>query len=165
MQLMSQFTDSGSNKVGKTQLKKRKKCRAPNPPSFDRDVKCQLTVDDEGERLTTKPQSSSGAPQHKDSVSTEEYDSEELGEEYSDEDEDLMDNVIDKNPNNSVNVQSQEVDTGVHGSLSPSSLAAWVDDIFSRDYIVDPPIRHLEAVADKFASTLTSWCRVPPKKD
>ena len=163
MELMSQFTESSSNNHGKTKLKKKKKRPASASLGQEQDIKRQLTVDDEGERLTAKPQS--GDSQHTDSVSTEEYDSDESGEQYSDEDDDVMDSVIDNNPNNSVIVQSEEVDVDTHAPLSPSSLAAWVDDIFCRDYIVDPPVQHLDAVADKFATTLTSWCRVPPKKD
>ena len=51
-----------------------------------------------------------------------------------------------------------------HTPLSLSSISAKADDIFCKDYVVDPPILHLHPVSETLAATITQWCHVPPKK-
>ena len=52
-----------------------------------------------------------------------------------------------------------------HRPLSLSSISAKGDDIFCKDYVVDPPLLHLHPISETLAATITQWCHVPPKKD
>ena len=39
------------------------------------------------------------------------------------------------------------------------------DDLFTENYLVDPPVTHLPPISDTLASAITQWCRIPAKKD
>ena len=163
MELMSQFTVNNTNSVnGK---KKRRKAsaalgKAPSP-------KRQLTVSEDNKSFTMV---SRAGDNNADDVSNDDYDSDNSLEEYSDEDVENMENVIDQNVNKSI-VSDVNNDNDIGDMVtsdappSPSTIAARADDIFCRDYIVDPPVLHLKPVSEMLAATLTTWCHVPPKKE
>ena len=163
MELMSQFAANNTNSViGK---KKRRKAsaalgKAPSP-------KRQLTVSEDNKSFTMVSQAGDN---NADDVSNDDYDSDNSLEEYLDEDVEYMENVIDQNANKSI-VSDVKNDNDIgdmvtsHAPPSPSTIAARADDIFCRDYIVDPPVLHLKPISETLATTLTTWCCVPPKKE
>ena len=44
-------------------------------------------------------------------------------------------------------------------------LESKCDDLFTENYLVDPPITHLLPISDTLASAITQWCRIPAKKE
>ena len=107
---------------------------------------------------------------------------------FSDSDRDVMNNLIDGSDDensevefannsdrednasvgpNDTSTQGEELSQigDSHRPLSPTSISAKADDIFCRDYVVDPPLLHLHPVSETLAATFTEWCRVTPKKD
>ena len=90
------------------------------------------------------------------SESDNDYASEHEG--FSDGDASEIEDLIeDNNLNSSLNKTS---DSNVHKDLNSKC-----DDLFTENYLVDPPITHLPLISDTLASAITQWCRLPAKKE
>ena len=75
-------------------------------------------------------------------------------ENYSDDDNDLMDELIES--------QSDKDKETVHGKDSLNNL---VDKIITDNYVNEVPDPYLEPVSSLFAEHVTKWCRNPPKRE
>ena len=98
--------------------------------------------------------------------------SESEGESFMDSDAESMDHIIDdmalggnNSPDHHVLGTDSQRDLTVPSLISPSMIATAADDIFCKEYVVDPPLMHLPPVSETLADIITHWCRVPPKKD
>ena len=104
-------------------------------------------------------------------VSTNQSESE--NENFEDSDMESIDDVIDDTILD--NCQSPVNNTGLGDDsqqgldepplISPSMIAAVADDIFCKEYVMDPPLMHLPPVSETLADIITRWCQVPPKKE
>ena len=160
---MAQFASKNNN--GKKRKRKHASAAIGKAPS----PKCQLRVGEDDETFTMVHPEGDNNPED---VSNDGYDSDNSLEQYSDDEVEDMENVIDADININKSAVSDDNNTnegdGIitkHAPPTPSTIAAKADDIFCRDYVVDPPILHLKPVSETLACTLTTWCRVPPKKD
>ena len=151
MELMAQFARESNITTNKG--KKRKHPTATTTQSKSKHRK-QLVVDDDNEEIWDECEDDSTQEVNSD------YNSESEG--YSDSDENLIGNIItESNEQLQDSLDSNEID-GVNPTIN-SALKA--DDIFCQDYIVEPQTRHSDPVSDTLATTLSNWCRIPPKKD
>ena len=148
MELMEKFTKSGKKRKAKSATQS-----AP---------KRQLVVTDDDE------QDRQVAPRQRDSAENQnEVNSEynlENSEGYSDSDDNIIDNILnDDQIDNRDSVENN--DNNDNSPPSPSMISAKADDIFCQDYISQTPVHHSQLVSEALATTLTGWCRNPPKKD
>ena len=77
---------------------------------------------------------------------------------FSDGDASEMEDLIEDNNLNSLLNKPSE--SNVHKDLNSKC-----DDLFTENYLVDPPITHLVLISDTLASAITQWCRLPAKKE
>ena len=166
MQLMRQWESHNSGKKGR---KRTPACQHQQAP------KRQLVVRDTNE----------SHHEHHNDVSNSNFS--DHNEEFSDSDHSMMDQLIEgldqEDTLSEGHVDDQNVVEKIsdrdnlslngdplhrndaHRLLSLSSISAKGDDIFCKDYVVDPPLLHLHPISETLAATITQWCHVPPKKD
>ena len=149
MELMAKFAHESNITTNKGKKRKRPTATATQSKSKHR---TQLVVDDDNEEIRDEYEDDSTQEVNSD------YNSESEG--YSDSDENLIGNIItESNEQLQDSLGSSEVDKQTINS------AVKADDIFCQDYIVEPQTRHSDPVLDTLATTLSNWCRIPPKKD
>ena len=77
---------------------------------------------------------------------------------FSDGDASEMEDLIEDNNLNSLLNKPSE--SNVHKDLNSKC-----DDLFTENYLVDPPITHLLPISDTLASAIAQWCSLPAKKE
>ena len=95
------------------------------------------------------------------------------GEEYSDNDTDAMDELIESrhdvtdnnNGSNPENIENIEGDGNVGHSDPSTGNTSSTDQLFKDIYVEKEVSMYLEPVSDLLAATVTKWCRLPPKRD
>ena len=149
MELMVKFAHESNRTMNKG---KKRKCITATATQSKARPRSQLVIDDDTEELRDEYEDDS----------TEEvnssYNSESEG--FSDSEENLIGNFI---TDNTGQLQDSLDSNAIDKVANTTAIKA--DDIFCQDYIVEPQTRHSDPVLDTLATTLSNWCRIPPKKE